>query len=131
MAFAGGGPGDPGEPSQPAPPPMAVFDLKQQGIYALSVTCDPKPEDCNAALMQQLNRLSIVDAHAPYGVWVTLASKSPSGFIDAFYAAQIGPGSSDVTAAPRPGSHTGLISYISFKIDAASGALIGVALDLQ
>ncbi|MGZ3693774.1 MAG: hypothetical protein ACXWQO_06210 [Bdellovibrionota bacterium] len=131
LALADGGTPNPGEPGNPLPPPSAKFDFMQEGIYALDVTCDPKPEDCNPHLMSMVNLLSVVDSHSPLGVWVMIASSSPTDVLDAFYAAQIGSSTREVTAAPRPGSHVGHFSYVNFVIDPASGELSGTLYDYK
>jgi hypothetical protein len=130
VAFADGLP-TPGDPNNPVPPHEANFDSRQEGIYDVHLTCDPRPEDCNGALMEQLNRLSITNSHTPFGIWVTLAGSSPSQFIDAFYGAHVGPNPTDVTASPRPGSHVGQISYMQFSIDPVSGEVSGMLEDFR
>src|SRR5436305_737232 len=62
IAMAGGLP-KPGDPDDPNPPtPGSNFDFKQEGMYKVQVTCTPRPQDCNAAMMQQLNRISVIDS---------------------------------------------------------------------
>ncbi|MGZ3723242.1 MAG: hypothetical protein ACXVA9_09945 [Bdellovibrionales bacterium] len=131
MAFADGlpHPGDPNDPVKPVP--GIQFDFAQQGMYSVKLNCTPRPEDCNSAIIQQLNRLSIVDSHSMFGVWIMLGSTNPSDVIQSFYGSQVGPSGTELTAAPRTGGRSGKFSYINIKIDPQSGEINGTLSDYQ
>jgi hypothetical protein len=130
FAFASDLP-NPGDPDNPTSPGPIAFDVLQEGMYALEVTCAPTPKDCNPYLAKQLDRLSVVDSHSMLGVWVNLASTNPATVLDGFYAAKIGPDAYTVVVEPRPGGHDAKFSYVGFKIDPATGSLDGKAYDFK
>ncbi len=95
----------------------------------MHLTCDGPRGTCNQAVLNELDRLTIVDSHGMTGTWVTLSTSQ--GFVlDSFFAVQVGPESNNqITGASRSDMKPSRFSYIEFSIDPATGKLEGTLVD--
>lgn len=112
-----------------AAPGGIPFDQRQEGIYEVQTTCDPAPNQCNAELMQDLDRVLVVDSHGPTGVWVSFASSQVKYVIDRFMSVEVGPLPDQITGMPKGTLGASRFAYLTMEIDPASGSLNGRLID--